>query len=493
MRDASFRLPSLPADRTNSSASDGTDHRINSLFSRVQYNYKEKYLFTALIRRDGSSRFGGNNKFGYFPSFSAGWVPTNEDFFPQTKVISSLKIRGSYGITGNDGGIDDFSYVPLVQGGGQRNYTFGTTETVSIGYSPGAPANPDLKWEETRSFDIGMDVILFNKLTLTADYYVKKTIGILQTPALPGYVGYGSFAQNYDDMENSGFELELGYRTKFGKLNFGANGNISFYKNKVTKMLPGQSFIEDNSATFQTLGNITRTQLGEAYQRYFGYQYLGIFQSQAEVDAYVGADGTTKLQPNAKPGDLKFANLNNDNLINGNDRTFLGNPNPTVSYGLTINLGYENFDFSVFGSGSGGNKIFQGLRRLDISAANYQTRYLDAWTSTKTDASLPRIVNGDPNGNYSKFTDLYLEDGTYFKFRTIQLGYSLPKKFIGNWGIQRFRVYVMAENLFTISDYSGFDPEIGVSPDAGGGAQFGIDRGVYVQPKSFIFGLQLGF
>lgn len=492
-KDASFRLPSLPADRQNSNASDGTDHRINSIFSRLQYNYKERYLFTALIRRDGSSRFGGNNKFGYFPSFTAGWVPTNEKFFPETKVITSLKIRGSYGVTGNDGGIGDFAYVPLVAGGGQRNYTFGTTEVVNIGYSPGAPANPDLKWEETRSFDIGMDIILFNKLTLTADYYVKKTIGILQTPTLPGYVGYGAFAQNFDDMENSGFELELGYRNHFGKLNFAANGNISFYKNKVTKMLPGQSFIEDNSASFQTMGNLTRTQLGEAYQRFFGYKYLGIFQTQAEVDAYVGADGVTKLQPNAKPGDLKFANLNNDNLINGNDRTFLGNPNPTVSYGLTINLGYENFDFSVFGSGSGGNKIFQGLRRLDISAANYQTRYLDAWTSTKTDASLPRIVNGDPNSNYSRLTDLYLENGTYFKFRTIQLGYSIPKKLIGNWGMQRFRVYVMAENLFTITDYSGYDPEIGVSPDAGGGAQFGIDRGVYVLPKAFIFGLQIGF
>ena len=490
---ASFRYNALPADRQNSSGSDGTDHRINSLFSRLQYNYAEKYLLTAVIRRDGSSRFGLNKKFGYFPSVSAGWVPTQESFFPHNEVLNTLKIRGSWGITGNDGGIPDLAYVSTVDAGGQRNYTFGTTDKVNIGYSPGPPGNPDLAWEETKTTDIGFDAVLFHNLTLTVDVYKKKTTGILQSPFIPAYTGYGSFAQNYDDVENTGLEIEMGYKKRIGQLNFGVNGNISFYKNKVTRMLPGQTFIEDNSATFQTMGNITRTALGEAYQRFFGYQSLGIFQSQAEVDNYVGADKTTKLQPTAKPGDTRFANLSNDNIINGDDRTYLGNPNPTVSYGLTLNLGYKNFDFIAFGSGSGGNKIFQGLRRLDISAANYQTKYLDAWTSTNTTASLPRIINGDPNGNYSKFTDLYLESGNFFKLRTIQIGYSLPKELISKWGMQRLRVYVLSETLFTISKYSGYDPEIGVSPDGGGGAQFGIDRGSYVQPRSILIGLNLGF
>ncbi|MGC4099702.1 SusC/RagA family TonB-linked outer membrane protein [Ferruginibacter sp.] len=490
--EASFRFNALPANRQNSSGSDGTDHRINSLFSRLQYNYDEKYLLTALIRRDGSSRFGSNNKFGYFPSVSVGWVPTLENFFPKTEILNSLKIRGSYGVTGNDG-IGDFAFVPLVDAGGQRNYTFGSTETVYIGYSPAAPANPDLKWEETSQTDIGFDAILFNKLSLTMDVYKKKTKGILQNPPIPGYAGYGSFAQNIADIENTGLEIELGYKKKFGELNFGVNSNISFYKNKVTKLIPGSTFLEDNSATFQNMGNITRTALNAAYQRYFGYKSLGIFQSQAEVDSYVGSDGVTKLQPNAKPGDTKFANLNNDNIINPDDRTYIGNPNPTVSYGLTVNLAYKNFDFVVFGSGSGGNQIFQGLRRLDIAASNYQTKYLDAWTANNTGAKLPRIVNGDPNGNYSKFTDLYLESGNYFKLRTMQLGYNLPKTMISKWGMQRFRVYVLAENLFTITKYSGYDPEIGVSPDSGGGAQFGIDRGVYVQPRSFLVGVNVGF
>lgn len=491
--EASFRFNALAANRT-ASGSDGTDHRINSLFSRLQYNFNEKYLFTALIRRDGSSRFGSNNKYGYFPSASVGWVPTLESFFPKNNVINFLKVRGSYGVTGNDG-IGDFAYVPLVGAGGQRNYTFGstTTEVINIGYSPAAPANPDLKWEQTTQTDIGIDATLLQNLTLTVDVYKKKTTGILQNPPIPGYAGYSSFAQNIADIENRGIEFELGYRKKFGELTVGINGNASFYKNKVTKLLPGVTYIDDNTATFQTLGNITRTGLNMPYNQFFGYKYLGIFQTQAEVDSYLGADGKTKLQPNAKPGDLKFANLNNDNIINADDKTYLGNPNPTVSYGLTINLAYKNFDFTAFGSGSGGNQIFQGLRRLDISAANYQTRYLNAWSASNTSGTLPRIVDGDPNQNYSKFTDLYLESGNFFRLRTIQLGYSLPKSIISKIRMQRLRVYVLSENLFTITKYSGYDPEIGVSNDAGGGAVYGIDRGFYPQARTFLVGVNVGF
>jgi TonB-linked SusC/RagA family outer membrane protein len=491
---ASFQFNALPTDRQSSSGSDGTLHRINSLFSRLQYNYDQKYLLTALIRRDGSSRFGTNNKFGYFPSVSVGWVPTLESFFPTNNVLNTLKIRGSYGVTGNDG-IGEFAYVSQVGAGGQRNYTFGSgsTETVNIGYSPAAPGNPNLKWEETRQTDIGLDAVLFNNLTLTVDVYKKRTIGILQNPFIPAYTGYyGSFAQNFDDIQNTGLEVELGYRKKIGELTFGVNGNISFYKNKVTKLLPGTTFVEDNSATFQTLGNITRTGLNLPYQQFYGYKALGVFQTQKEINDYTGPGGTP-IQPNAKPGDMKYANLNGDNAITTDDRTYLGNPNPTVSYGLTLNLGYKNFDFVAFGSGSGGNKIFQGLRRLDIATANYPTKYLNAWTPDHTNTNIARLVDGDPNGNFSKMSAFYLENGTFFRMRTMQVGYNFPKDMVGKWGIQRLRVYVLSENLFTITKYSGYDPEIGVSPDSGGGAQFGIDRGTYVTPRSFLVGLNVGF
>ena len=488
---ASFNFNALPADRTNSSGSDGTDHRVNSLFSRLQYNYDEKYLLTALIRRDGSSNFGNNNKFGYFPSVSIGWVPTNENFFPHNDVLNNLKIRGSYGVTGNDN-IGAFAFTSNVDAGGQRNYSFGTSEAVNIGYSPGAPGNPDLKWEQTSQTDIGFDAVLFRNLTLTVDVYKKKTTGILQKPFIPQYAGYASFFQNANDLENKGLEVELGYRKKIGEVSFGVNGNVSFYKNKITKLLPGKTFLDDNTPTFQNLqGPVTRTYLGRSYQEFYGWQYLGVFQSQDEVNNYKGPKGTV-LQPNSKPGDAKFGNLNGDETIDANDRTQIGNPNPTVSYGLTLNLGYKDFDFVAFGSGQGGNKILQGYRRLDLATANYGVKYLNAWTPDHH-SNLPRLLEGDAAGSYTRMSSLYLENGAFFKLRTVQIGYNFPKSLISKWGMQKLRVYVLGENLITATKYSGYDPEIGISPDAGAGAGYGIDRGVYVQPRSFLVGLNVGF
>lgn len=463
--------------------SDGTLHVVNSLFTRVTYDYDEKYLFTGIMRRDGSSRFGTNNRFGYFPSFSLGWVPSKEGFWKENKVVNFLKIRGGYGVTGNDA-LGDFRYVSLVSSG--RNYTFGTTDQSIIGWSPAALSNPDLKWEETRQTNIGFDATFFTDFTLSAEYYKKKTVGVLQTPDIPLYVGAaGGPTQNVGDMENTGFEFELGYRKKIGELNLGINGNISFLKNKVTKLLPGKAFIEDNAQSFQTMGNFTRTGLGRSFNEYYGYDMLGIFQTQAEVDSYVGPGGT-KLQPNAKPGDIKYANLNGDDAINSSDRTFLGSPIPKHTYGVTINLAYKNWDLVAFGNGVGGNQIFQGLRRLDVTYANWQTKVLDRWTPSNPSTTMPRIVESDPNGNYIKFSKLYLEKGDYFRLKTLQVGYTFPQRISKKVGAQKVRVYLMSENLWTITDYTGYDPEIG-------GTVLGVDRGVYPQARSFMVGLNVGF
>ncbi len=249
----------------------------------------------------------------------------------------------------------------------------------------------------------------------------------------------------------------------------------------------------DNTASFQTLGAITRTALGRSYNEFYGYQNLGLFQTQEEIDSYVGPNGQ-KLQPSAKPGDIKFANLNGDNAINADDRTYLGNPAPKMNYGFTLNFGYKNFDFSAFGSGVAGNTIFQGLRRLDIGTlANWQTKILDSWSPTNTGAKLPRLVEGDPNKNYSLFNSVYLEKGDFFRLRTMQVGYSFPKSITSKLKMQKLRVYVLSENLFTVTKYSGYDPELGVTSDAGGGAVFSIDRGAYPQARSFLFGLNVGF
>jgi TonB-linked SusC/RagA family outer membrane protein len=487
---ASFNYKPTAANRTTD-ASDGTDKRVQSLFSRVQYNYDEKYLLTALIRRDGSSHFGDNNKFGYFPSVGLGWVPTRETFFPANNAINTLKIRGSYGVTGNDifpAQTDDFAYLSLINSG--RNYPFGTGENITVGYSPGAIGNPNLKWEQTTQTDVGIDATLFRNFTLSADWYRKKTTGILQKPPIPGYLGYDAPPQNAASMQNTGWEFELGYRNRIGKVDFGVNGNVSFVKNKVTQLLPGTAFVEDAAGSFQTLGNITRTALGGGFNQFYGYKNLGLFQSQAEVDNYKSSSGKV-LQPNAKPGDIKFANLNDDDQINQDDRTYIGNPLPTVTYGITINVGYAGFDLVAFGSGAGGNQIFQGLRRLDVGAANYQTKILNAWTPTNTNTSIPRLVDGDPNKNYSNFSSVYLESGNYFRLRSLQLGYTFNQSVVKKLGLQKIRVYALSENLFTVTKYSGYDPELGISNDAGGGGAFSIDRGFYPQARTFLFGLQV--
>ncbi|MES2376598.1 MAG: TonB-dependent receptor [Bacteroidota bacterium] len=470
--------------------SDGTEHRITSLFARLNYDYDEKYLVTGTVRRDGSSRFGSNNQFGVFPSFSLGWVPSLEKFWPKNEVVSFLKIKGGYGVTGNDAGIGDFAFNATVGGG--RNYTFGTGNSSVVGFSPNAPQNANLKWEQTQSTDIGFDAILFNNFNLNVDLFTKKTVGVLQSPAVPGYLGYfGNPAANYGTSQNRGIDIELGYHNRIGDWSFGANGNVSFLQNKILSISPGILFTENLAASFQTMGNISRSIVGNSYNAFYGYQMLGIFQSQAEADSYVGPAGT-KLQPNAKPGDIKYANLNGDNVIDGNDRTVIGNPIPTVTYGLTINVAYKSFDFVAFGNGVGGNSLFQGLRRLDVTNANYQTTILDRWTPSNPSTTNPRLADDDPNGNYTKFSKIYLQSGNYFRLKTMQLGYSLPKVVTQKLGINKLRVYASALNLFTLTKYTGYDPEVG-NGGAGGGGVLGIDKGNYPQARTFMLGLNLGF
>ncbi len=442
----------------------------------------EKYLFTGIVRRDGSSRFGANNKFGIFPSFSAGWVASKESFWPENDIVSTLKIRGGYGITGNDA-IGDFGYLALVGGG--RNYTFGNPGVIYTGYSPNAPDNPDLKWEETSQTNIGFEARLLDGFNINFDYYIKETSGILQNVDIPGYVGAsGSPLGNVADMKNTGLEFELGYRKSFGDLNFKASGNVSYLENEVTFLGEGKDFIS-GEAGFQSMGEVTRIQVGQSINSFYGYQTNGIFQNASDVSSYVNASGTP-IQPNAVPGDFRWVDNDGDGAITEDDRTFLGTPLPKYTFGLTINLDYKNFDFMVFTQGVAGNKIFQGLRRLDVSNANHQTSALSRWTGEGTSNDYPRLSNSDPNGNFGKFSDFYLEDGDFIRFKTIQFGYTLPTEVIKKIGASKLRVYVTGENLLTLTDYTGYDPEIG-------GSVMGIDKGYYPQARSFMMGLNVQF
>ena len=479
--EASFNFQLDPED-VDGSTWNGTEHRVTSLFSRLTYNYGEKYLFTGIIRRDGSSRFGANNKFGVFPSFSAGWVPSKENFWPENTLIDQLKLRGGYGVTGSDA-IGNFKYLALIGGG--RNYTFGNPGSINIGYSPDAPDNPDLRWEETTQTNIGFEAKLFYDIDVTFDYYVKETTGILQNVDIPGYVGAsGSPAGNVANMKNTGLELELGYRKSFGEFNFRASGNASYLKNEITYVGENKSFIA-GGAGFQSMGDVTRTQVGQSVNAFYGFKTNGIFQNISEVNSYVNSSGTP-IQPNAVPGDFKWTDVNGDGTITDDDRTFLGTPLPKYTFGLTLNLDYKGIDLLIFTQGVAGNKIFQGLRRLDVANANHQTSAMSRWTGEGTSNTYPRLTNSDPNGNFGKFSDFYLEKGDYLRFKTIQIGYTFPGNTISKVGAKKLRLFVTGENLLTLTDYTGFDPEIG-------GNVMGIDKGYYPQARSFMFGLNLQF
>jgi TonB-linked SusC/RagA family outer membrane protein len=480
--DASFNYK-VPATQRTSDASEGQDHTVSSLFARINYDYKEKYLVSALIRRDGSSRFGQNNRHGIFPSFSLGWVPSNENFWPANDIVNFLKIRGSYGVVGNDN-IGNFSFLSTIGSG--RNYTFGTTGSYLNGFSPNAPANPNLRWEETTSTNIGFEATILNDFTLTFDWYKKATKDILQNPRIPFYVGaISNPAANVADLENSGIELELGWRKQVGDFTLGFNGNFSYLKNKVTNLGNGIKFLTDGNAGFQgSAYSITRTEVGHTYNSFYGFQTMGIFQTQEEIEAYVGPKG--KIQPNARPGDFKWEDINGDGVINENDRKFLGNPMPNYTYGFTLSAGYKGFDIVVFSQGVAGNQIFNGLRRFGIASSNWQTEALGRWTGPGTSNTYPRLITNDPNNNLNNPSDFYLKDGDYFRVKTLQIGYTLPTSVVSKLGVERTRIYVMSENLATFTNYNGYDPEIG-------GGTMSIDRGIYPQARSYMVGLTVGF
>lgn len=482
-RDASFGFDVGLANRDGYSG-ENVEHKIASLFSRVNYSFQDKYLFTGIVRRDGSTRFGSNKKYGLFPSFSAGWNVHRENFWPETNVINSLKIKGGYGVVGNDA-IANFGYLALIEG--RYNYAIGNSGVITTGYAPRTLDNPDLHWEETASADVGFEAQLFNNINFSATWFNKKTTGILGDVVLPSYVGVAANpVGNVADMKNTGIELELGYHNHIGKLNFNVGGNFSYLKNEVLYVAADTNF-RVGGAGFQSMSNVTRIQVGHPYNAFWGHQRLGIFQNEQEILNYKNKNGDL-IQPNARPGDFKWADLNGDGTITFNDldKTFLGTPLPKYTFGFTLGMDFKGFDFTMFAQGAAGNKIFQNLRRLDILTSNYPAKAMGRWTGEGTSTDYPRLTDSDPNGNFSNMSDFYLEDGDYLRFKVVQLGYTLPNNLFTRVGISKLRVYVTAENLFTSTKYTGYDPEVG-------GGIFGIDKGQYPQPRTILGGVQLSF
>jgi len=478
-KDASLNFSLPPAQRIGY-GSENEAHHITSLFARLNYDYDERYIIQGVIRRDGSSRFGDNNKYGTFPSVSLGWVPTKEAFWPQNNVVDFLKLRGGYGVVGNDA-IPPDAFLATIGGG--RNYSFGTGDTYISGYSPNAPANPNLKWEQTSQTNIGLDAVLFHDFNLTLEWYKKKTTGILQQVSLPYYIGaIDNPYANVGDMENTGEEISLSYHKKIGEINIGVDGNVSHLKNTVTRLAPGQLYLP-GAGVQNVQGGVTRSEVGHPYGSFYGYDNLGVFQTQSEINSYVSSKTGQMIQPNAKPGDFKWSDLNGDGKIDDNDREFIGNSLPTWQYGLTFTASYKNFDVLIFGQGQAGNKIFQGLHRLDILTANYTKAALGRWVGPGTSTTWPRLTDNDINNNFEYNSSFYLQSGTYFRIKTLQLGYTLDRTLAQKIGIQKLRIYLTGQNLLTFTKYSGYDPDISGS----------IDQGFYPQARTFIVGLNVGF
>ncbi|WOD42787.1 SusC/RagA family TonB-linked outer membrane protein [Hwangdonia lutea] len=459
------------------------ERRNMSFFSRVNYDYKDTYLASFSARRDGSIAFGDDNKFANFFAGSLGWVVTNEDFF-NSESINFLKIRGSYGTVGNEN--VNPQYVGISVGGPSYNstansngYTFGTE------FVPGATvnsfSNPTLSWEEQTQYNVGFDATLFDNLSITADYFNKSVEGLLFTDAPPLYAGTSEpVTSNIGSTESKGLDLTLGYRTNGDDFKFNTSFTFTTSKNLVTATnTDGTAFVPGGGYFNGQAHNATRFQKGFTPGYFYGFETNGLFQNQAEIDAHA-------TQTGAQPGDIRFVDINNDGIINDDDKTKIGDPFPDFTLGWNLGFEYKDFDLSMFTYASVGNDIFRAYERNAIYT-NKDRSILNRWTGegTTNDAKNPRYTFADSNSNIRP-SDRYIEDGSFIKIKSLILGYTLPEN--SNNVFSKVRIYAQAKNLLTLTEYTGYDPEI-----SGGILDTGIDRGAYPQARTFLIGLDLKF
>lgn len=455
------------------------DDRLLSYFSRLQYNYKSKYLFSAVLRRDGSSNFGPENKFGFFPSGSVGWVASEESFLKDSDAINFLKFRASYGIIGN-ARIGSFGFVSTMSGEGV--YVF--DNTITIGTAEGTLSNPEVRWEKQKPLDFGVDMKLFNKFDITADYFTKTTEDLLIRAEVSGILGVGAPGSgvptiNAGTIKNEGLEFSIAYKERISDdFKFGVSYNFTTLKNEVLKVN-----LNDDPLTVTGFGlggqEFARMEVGLPIGYFYGYQTAGIFQTQAEVDAHA-------TQTNANPGDLRFADLNGDGEITTEDRTNLGDPIPELTMGMNFSFDYKNFDFNMYAFASIGNDIVRNYER-NLALTNRPTYFLDRWTGPGTSNTFPRVTTG-ATGN-TLFSDFYVEDGSFVRLQNVQVGYSFNPKDKSKIGVDKLRLYLSASNLFTLTKYKGYDPTASSGNPLGGG----LDNGFYPSPKTFILGLNVNF
>ena len=427
-----------------------------SLFGSVNYNYDNRFFVTASIREDASSQFAENNQQAFFPSFSAGWRISQEKFMQDISLISDLKLRASTGKLGNQSGLNNYNSLAIYN-------PLGTL----LRYG-----NPDLKWETTNQNNIGIDLGLDrNKITLSVDYFEKTTTDILLPLNLPKLVGdVQPTIVNAGEVSNKGFELTLGFKNNDHAFKYNINGNIATVTNRVDKLHPNLPSI---------YGQVTKTEVGHPLNAYYGFQMIGIYQNQNEIDTYL----TGAPHPEIKPGDIKFNDLNNDGIINDNDRTYLGNPNPRLTYGLNFSANYKGFDVAFFFQGVKGVERYNDLKKIidyDTRPFNHSTSTLNTWHGEGTSNTIPRSTFND-NGS-SRVSSIFVEDASYLRLKNLEIGYTLLSIFgKSNATLKNVRIYVSAQNLFTSTKYTGLDPEsVNI-----------MDQGTYPQSKAFLFGINI--
>ena len=467
----------------NNTGSYEFEERLLSNFLRAEYGFKYKYIFSAILRRDGSSKFGPNNRFGYFPSFSGAWIASDESFF-KSKAITFFKVRTSYGISGNDQ-IANFAYRALLNGEG--DYVF--NNTIVQGVAIGTPSNPDLKWETTRQFNIGVDLQFSNIIDISANYFVKNTNDLLFQPAVSSLIGsYGPGGYppyvNAGDVSNKGVELELAYATDpKNKVGMNVNLNFTYINNEVKSTPEGVDFLP--GAGFGVGGNTaTRFEVGFPIGYFIGYQTDGVFQNQEEID------NATVNQPGAQVGDLRFVDVDGDGVINfsnNSDKTNLGSPIPKFMIGSVLGFNIFGVDISTNLYAALGHKIVRNYERQQ-PYANQLSYVLDRWTVDNPSNDNPRVTTTATRNGV--FSDYFVENGSYLRVRNVQIGYVLPKNICNKFGTDYIRFYMSANNLFTITNYMGYDPDIGA---AQGALSNGIDYGFYPQARTIMGGVNIKF
>ena len=462
----------------------------NSILAKVDYAFRDKYLVGLNGRRDGSSVFGPNTKFGNFWSASAAWVISNEDFFKNVKFVNTLKLRGSYGLQGSIANVGSLNQYTLYGGGGGSSYydLFGTSNTTVMGFFATNLGNLSTGWEKSKTLDFGFEAtVLNNKLDISFDWYKKTIEGLLFQDQAPAVVGVGSSLPqvNIGDMQNTGIDLSLNYRGKVNNdLSYTVGANLGAYKNEIINIPGSAGFFE--TAYTHSSGPQIRNAIGQPVSAFFGYKIAGIFQSAAEVASYA-------KMVDAAPGRFKYEDINKDGKISDDDRTFFGNPNPDFTLGINLNVAYKRFDLSTNLYGSFGNEILNETRYFQDFYPQFQNSksiplLTESWLPTRPTNKYPIVENKSYFSTNGVINDFYQEDGSYMRLKQLSIGYTIDPVTLKRYGIDKARLYVQGANLFTITNYSGLDPEI-----AGGSSSFGIDRGNYPPMKTFNVGISLTF